>query len=192
MPESAFETKWGQGSRRSLLRGLGLAGVMALGVSIGGCNYQAIINSLIGLKNSSRISVGGPQGEFAFFPDRLQVALGEKVTWELRSGGHTVTAYHPLNFNIYQSRIPDGSEPWDFDLLAAKKGTSFSWVPKVEGIYNYFCRPHESIGMVGAIVVGRPLPGPGLTAPQQEIPALAHQRLEELISWAKSLSGGQH
>src|SRR2546422_629038 len=30
----------------------------------------------------------------------------------------------------------------------------------VEGVYDYFCLPHEAAGMVGRIVVGRP-GGPG-------------------------------
>jgi plastocyanin len=178
-------------NRRSLLRSFGLVGVGAISVLLGGCKYQALINSLIGNEKSNKpvtIFVGGPNAEFAFYPDRLQIELGDQLTWELQSGGHTVTAYHPTNFNLYQPRIPDGADPWDFDLLAAKKGTSFSWTPKSEGVYNYFCRPHESVGMVGVIVVGRAIPGPGLAAPQQEIPSLARQKLEELVAWAKRLS----
>ena len=30
----------------------------------------------------------------------------------------------------------------------------------VPGVYDYYCMPHEAVGMVGRIVVGQPL-GPG-------------------------------
>jgi hypothetical protein len=30
-----------------------------------------------------------------------------------------------------------------------------------EGVYDYFCKPHEAAGMVGRIVVGNPGSGPG-------------------------------
>jgi hypothetical protein len=106
----------------------------------------------------------------------------------LQSGGHTVTAYHPKNHSAYRSRIPLGAEPWDSDLLV-EKGALFSWTFTREGVYNYFCRPHESLGMVGAIVVGKAVDGPGLAPPQADLPLAAQKRLEELIAWAKSESG---
>lgn len=174
---------WEHLNRRGFLKkSLGFLGVTALLGSLVGCRHEGKSRSS---GQTPMIAVGGPKGELAFLPDRLQIQPGEKVTWVLQSGGHTVTAYHPKNFNIYQARIPEGVEPWDFDLLALKKGTSFSQTFTVEGVYDYFCRPHESVGMVGAIVVGKPSDGPGLMPPQAEIPPLARQRLEELIAWAK-------
>jgi plastocyanin len=161
-------------TRRELLRGLGLFGAAALSSALVGCKHE----------KSKIIAIGGPKGEFVFVPDRLKIQPGETVTWVLQSGGHTVTAYHPANHSAYQGRIPLGAEPWDSELLT-EKGATFSWTFDTEGVYNYFCRPHESIGMVGAIVVGRPLEGPGLALPQAELPTLARKKLEELIAWAK-------
>jgi hypothetical protein len=39
-------------------------------------------------------------------------------------------------------------------------GGRFEVTLAVEGVYDYFCLPHEAGGMVGRIVVGRPA-GPG-------------------------------
>jgi hypothetical protein len=41
-----------------------------------------------------------------------------------------------------------------------KPGAHFDVTLTVEGVYDYFCMPHEAAGMVGRIVVGRPS-GPG-------------------------------
>ena len=55
-------------------------------------------------------------------------------------------------------RIPEAAKPWDSGYLLP--GHSFATTLTVEGVYDYFCRPHEMAGMVGRIVVGRP-GGPG-------------------------------
>ncbi len=166
-------------SRRRVLRSLGLFSTVVLGSSLLGCKHEKLSSKLT-------IQIGGPKGEVVFIPDRLRIKPGETVTWVLQSGGHTVTAYHPKNHSAYQARIPVEAEPWDSGLLVQKDAT-FAWVFDREGVYNYFCRPHESMGMVGAIVVGRPLEGPGLAPPQAELPLAARKRLGELVAWAKSL-----
>ena len=64
----------------------------------------------------------------------------------------------------HELRIPEGAEPWDSGVLqtqAPEKGSTFEHTFTQEGVYDYFCRPHEAAGMVGRIVVGRPLEGPG-------------------------------
>ncbi|MBI1744228.1 hypothetical protein HYR54_14335 [Candidatus Acetothermia bacterium] len=165
--------------RRIFLKGVGFFSVTALAGSLVGCKHEKT-----SLGKTPIVALGGPKGELAFFPDRLRIQPGQTVTFVLQSGGHSATAYHPKNNNRYQTRIPEGTEPWDTDLLV-EKGTHFSWAFQTEGVYNYFCRPHESIGMVGVIVVGRALDGPGLSPPQTELPPLAQQKLKELISWAK-------
>lgn len=162
-------------TRRTLLRSLGLLGAVALSSALVGCKHE----------KSKVIAIGGPKGEFVFVPDRVKIKPGETVTWVLQSGGHTVTAYHPKNHSAYQSRIPSDAEPWDSELLV-ERGATFVWTFTHEGVYNYFCRPHESLGMVGAIVVGRALDGPGLAPPQEDLPIAARKKLEELTAWAKT------
>ena len=44
--------------------------------------------------------------------------------------------------------------------LSGQAPRHFEVTLTVEGVYDYFCLPHEAAGMVGRIVVGRP-GGPG-------------------------------
>jgi plastocyanin len=168
-------------SRRSFLRSIGGLSLAGLAGLLSSCQHEKT-----NLAKKPVIAVGGAKGELIFVPDRLRIAVGATVTWVLQSGGHTVTAYHPLNHTSYPARIPEDAPPWDTDLLI-QKGTLFTGQFPIEGVYNYFCRPHESVGMVGAIVVGQALDGPGLAPPQEVLPPLARHRLAELLDWAKKL-----
>jgi plastocyanin len=98
-----------------------------------------------------------------FDPVGIHISPGQKVRWVQESGYHTTTAYHPSDSN-HELRIPEGAEPWDSGVLqtqAPDKGSTFEHTFTQEGVYDYFCVPHEAAGMVGRIVVGRPLEGPG-------------------------------
>ncbi len=105
-----------------------------------------------------------PDGTRVYFdPAGINISPGQKVRWVQESGYHTTTAYHPSNGN-HELRIPEGAEPWDSGVLqtqAPEKGSTFEHTFTQEGVYDYFCRPHEAAGMVGRIVVGRALEGPG-------------------------------
>ena len=108
--------------------------------------------------------IQSPDGMRVYF-DLLgvHIAPGQTVRWVQESGYHTTTAYHPSNGN-HELRIPEGAEPWDSGILqthAPEKGSTFEHTFTIEGVYDYFCRPHEAAGMVGRIIVGRPLKGPG-------------------------------
>jgi manganese oxidase len=80
--------------------------------------------------------------EFHFRPESLNVTTGDTVTW-VNDGNfpHTVTS--GVNGK------PDGL--WDTKHLA--KGESFSYVFTKPGTYDYFCRPHNGLGMKGVVVV---------------------------------------
>jgi plastocyanin len=83
---------------------------------------------------------------------------------------HTATAYHPANGGR-PLRIPGHAAPWASGYLA-EPGETFEVKLSAEGVYDYFCAPHEMAGMVGRIVVGRP-GGPGATPPGQGVPPAA-------------------
>lgn len=93
-----------------------------------------------------------------FDPIGLQVQPGTTVRWVVQSNVHTSAAYHPRN-GKHSLRIPPGAQPWDSGYLV-NPGNHFEVKLTVEGVYDYFCLPHESAGMVGRIVVGKPS-GPG-------------------------------
>src|SRR5262249_26604975 len=91
-------------------------------------------------------------------PIGIRIEPGQTVRWIVHSNVHTPTAYHPRN-DGHSLRIPEGAEPWDSKFLV-NPGNHFEVTLRVPGIYDYFCMPHEAVGMVGRIVVGRP-GGPG-------------------------------
>lgn len=99
-----------------------------------------------------------PEGRTYFDPAGIHIAPGDTVRWVQMSGFHSITAYHPRN-DRHELRIPESAEPWDSDILLAaypKPGSTFEHVFTVQGVYDYFCKPHEMAGMVGRIVVGDP------------------------------------
>lgn len=168
-------------NRRAFLKRVGHAGAVGMALPLLGCLPGAKFD-----KNPVVLMGGPTSAELAFIRDRVRVRPGETITWELQSSGHTATAYHPDTNNAYPSRIPEGATPFDSPLLF-NKGDTYAFTFKVEGVYNYFCRPHEGAGMVGIVVVGNPLDGPGLVPPQTELPVAARDHLQELIGWAKKL-----
>ena len=90
-----------------------------------------------------------------FDPIGVRVRPGQTIRWINRdpSNSHTATAYHPANSGRSR-RIPDGAHPWNSDYLLPNQ--SFSVTLVQEGVYDYYCGPHEPSGMVGRIVVGDP------------------------------------
>jgi plastocyanin len=93
-----------------------------------------------------------------FDPIGLYVEPGTTVRWMARENVHTTTAYHPRN-DHHPLRIPVRAAPWDSGFLV-QPGAHFDVTLSEAGVYDYYCMPHEAAGMVGRIVVGRPL-GPG-------------------------------
>ena len=106
-----------------------------------------------------------------FDPVGLLVRPGQTVRWTNREKGnvHTATAYHPANFDR-PLRIPEAAIPWNSDYLMP--GESFAVELTEEGVYDYYCVPHEHAGMVGRIVVGRPGPDDG-RRPDGDLPEIA-------------------
>ena len=104
----------------------------------------------------------GMRGEHvAFDPVGVAVRPGQLVRWISEGGTHTTTAY--------KRRIPKGAKPWDSGYLLPDK--KFEIRLTVEGVYDYFCRPHQAAGMVGRIVVGSGVAEPEY--PDADVPAAA-------------------
>ena len=99
-----------------------------------------------------------PEGSHVWFdPIGVLVAPGTTVRWICDANVHSTNAYHPNNEN-HSLRIPEHAKPWASDLLLPQQ--TFEVQLSVEGVYDYYCAPHEMAGMVGRIVVGKPA-GPG-------------------------------
>lgn len=96
-----------------------------------------------------------------FDPDEMSIAPGDTVVWQnVGNVGHSVTAYEdqiPGEADYFASGGFDGEQaarggyPSQGDIVG---GESFEHTFEVEGEYEYFCIPHESVGMLGTITVG--------------------------------------
>jgi plastocyanin len=99
---------------------------------------------------------GRADGSHVWFdPIGVLIKPGQMVRWiNLNPGNsHTTTAYHPANFGR-PLRIPGAAKSWDSDYLLPDE--SFSVTFTEQGVYDYYCVPHEQAGMVGRIIVGEP------------------------------------
>jgi plastocyanin len=124
-------------------------------------------------------------GQNVFTPAVVWVEEGATVTWTIDEGSHSVTAYHPDN--DHPQRIPADADPFDSGTLTA--GNTFEATFETPGVYNYYCRPHEGLGMVGLVVVGSPQGGPGTTAPEDIEQSAARENLTRLLDLAGIKSG---
>lgn len=110
-----------------------------------------------------RMAVSADGGQPYFDPVGIHLRPGKTVRWVQVNNYHSVAAYHPANGNR-ELRIPVGASPWNSDVLLGQypgQGSTFEWTFEREGVYDYYCDPHEAAGMAGRIVVGRPGQGPG-------------------------------
>lgn len=96
-------------------------------------------------------------GMVGFDPIGVLLQPGQTVRWICDANVHTTTAYDPKNDN-HSLRIPKGAQSWASDFLLPRQ--TFEVKLTVEGVYDYFCAPHELAGMVGRLIVGHP-GGPG-------------------------------
>lgn len=136
--------------RRDILKGWGM-GALALSLPgwrlpVWGAEPDAAV---VTIGNNYRL------GQWFFNPAGLYIQKGQTVRWESRKWGTTVTAFHPSNDN-HELRIPENAKPFDSGLIGQTIQNTFEWTFDVEGTYDYFCRYHEILGMVGRIVVGSP------------------------------------
>jgi plastocyanin len=118
-----------------------------------------------------------PSGAIVRFdPIGLLVQPGQILRWRCVANVHTTTAYHPGNAG-HSLRIPEGAPPWNSDYLLP--GETFEVTLTIEGVYDYFCVPHEMAGMVGRIIVGRP-EGPGTRPFDPSVPEAARAAFPEI------------
>lgn len=110
-----------------------------------------------------------------FDPVGLFVEPGTTVRFEVVEGSHSATAY--------ESRIPDGATAFDTGVISSG-GVSVTF--DTPGTYDYYCKPHESMGMVGRIVVG----SPGGPAEDSPIPAGDVPESETIVERGAIRDGG--
>lgn len=85
-------------------------------------------------------------GNFTFTPESFTVSVGSTVEWVWRAGGH----------NVRPDSIPSDSS-WTGteggDGTTYSSGHSHSHEFTTAGEYEYYCAPHQGLGMTGAFSV---------------------------------------
>ncbi|MCH8022336.1 MAG: hypothetical protein IH932_01130 [Thaumarchaeota archaeon] len=97
-----------------------------------------------------------PIPEFFFEPTGLFIEPGQTVMFRADTPDHTITSFSSA-FG-WVSRVPEGVPPFTSPVMAA--GTYWLYTFVKEGVYDFYCAPHEIFGMVGRIIVGS-ASGPG-------------------------------
>ena len=103
-----------------------------------------------GSADTVKVEVRGTASDARFVPAVVAIKPGDIIRFVVREGLHTVTAYHPENRRPL--RMPETAKPFDSGLL--KAGDSWLLQIENEGVYDYFCLPHERMGHVGRILSG--------------------------------------
>jgi len=108
-------------------------------------NYDGTTADMRGTASVTvEVGVSGNDGAFAFGPPAVRVDPGTTVTWEWTGDGgqHNVVAESGADFS--------SGDPTN------EAGHTFERTVDSAGVVKYVCRPHESLGMRGALVVGNP------------------------------------
>jgi len=134
-------------------------------------------------RDTVTVKVKGTDTNARFVPVVVQVQPGDVIQFVVREGLHTVTAYHPNNRLLL--RIPNTAESFDSGLL--KAGDTWFLTVETEGVYDYFCLPHERIGHAGRILSGSVKSIPNY--PKGQIPEAA---LKKLNTETTSVLTNQH
>ncbi len=92
------------------------------------------------------VGVDANGGAYGFGPPAVHVDNGATVQWEWtgEGGGHNV--------------VQDGGDTLDSGEATSSSGVNYEHTFEEDGIYNYVCVPHESLGMKGSVVVGSDYP----------------------------------
>jgi plastocyanin len=103
-----------------------------------------------------------------FDPKGLLVESGTTIRFVNDSGNHATAAYHPDTGGPL--RIPEAATPWESELFD-EAGATYDVTLETPGVYDFNCPPHESMGMVGRLIVDESKGGPGTTEPGDVSPA---------------------
>ena len=89
---------------------------------------------------TATMQLGSEEGFLVFQPERLTIAAGERVRFEVRGLG-------PHNL------IVAGHPEWSHEPLSFVVGETWDQVFDTPGRYAIWCEPHRAAGMTGEITV---------------------------------------
>jgi len=150
-------------SRRSLFRLALVTGTLGALLGLVGCGSPSgTPTSPTFAKAVAKCTASGAQTQatveanssFRFSPEVVCLRVGGTVTWTntTTSLDHTSTDEPSQAASADDATIPPGGHGWSLRLPS---GHSASLTFKTAGVYHYFCIPHETLGMVGVVVVIR-------------------------------------
>jgi plastocyanin len=88
-------------------------------------------------------------GRNFFDPVEITIKVGDTIQW-VNECEADVACVHSAQ--AYPDKIPAGAEVFDSTLLTGQ-GLTYQYTFTVPGEYEYFCLPHEALGMKGKIIV---------------------------------------
>jgi halocyanin-like protein len=113
-------------------------------------NFDGSVTDATG-QGSATVEVGveANGGAYGFGPAAIHVDNGATVQfeWTGEGGAHNV--------------VSDGEGPLNSGSAVDTSGVEYEYTFEEDGIYPYYCAPHQSLGMKGAIVVGTDYPTAG-------------------------------
>lgn len=118
----------------------------------------------------------GPDGMMQFDPQLLKIAVGDVVHFQPIDKGHNVQSFAGM--------IPEAGTPF-----SSKVDEPLTVKFTTPGVYGYHCGPHESLGMVGLIVVGEPANEDAAKA--SSVPGMARQVFVKLFQKLDALRTAQ-
>ncbi len=141
--------------------------------------------------DQAEVTMKTEDGEYHFAPHVVRVTVGGTVTFHNESGSHSTAAYHPDNDR--PQLVPDGAAAWNSGLLT-EQGATFEHTFETEGVYHYYCKPHETLGMIGTVIVGEPDAHgqPALEDPPEELGEEPRHKIAQLNERVNEALGHTH
>jgi halocyanin-like protein len=106
-------------------------------------NYESTVDQRETEEVVVEVGTETENGPYGFSPAAVRISPGTTVRFRYVSAGH----------NVLPESIP-GEADWAGDEAINNSGYEFTHTFETEGVYTYYCEPHRSLGMKGAIVVG--------------------------------------
>ncbi|WP_324761154.1 halocyanin domain-containing protein [Haloarcula montana] len=90
---------------------------------------------------SVKVGAEGNGGAYAYAPVAVEISTGTTVSWEWTGNGST--------HNV----VSEGDGPLDSGSPVAEASTNYEHTFEESGTHLYYCTPHKSMGMKGAVIV---------------------------------------
>lgn len=107
-----------------------------------------LVTTLTGAASAAEIEVKslnkGASGVMVFEPAYVEIQPGDTVKFLATDKGHNAESIHGM--------LPDGATPF-----IGKTGEDVTVTFDKPGLYGIRCKPHYGMGMVGVVVVGKPV-----------------------------------